>query len=504
MGRATVLLGLALLASCRRQPEIAAPPADEASWEAALAQVPRLVKEIVPESLLPFYRRAGFRPLFFEGLRFKGERVYLRVSQLKWDMAEPDTLSLREFASAWARAESLRGEAWEALRDTLGEPGPLYLEALREAVRADAALLRALVDAAGKLGADTSADLWALYEGLDTPYPEYPVLWRGHIMYSQMPNWARLPLKVLRPGDTGAAVRALQARLALEGFYSGPVSGVYDSLTAEAVKEFQEYHGLEVDGVAGGSTVRELNVPRRERLRQIREALRYWRKAPFARIEGYAIRVNIPEFRLFLYDSGRVVDTFKVCVGQASSDTNWTPTLASRVMNIVINPRWNVPQRIFEEELLEEIYEAGDVFEYLRKNRYEVRKIKGKVWLSQDPGERNALGRVKLLFPNPYHIYMHDTPIKKPFERARRDVSHGCIRVDRALELALRLLERQGWTKERLEEALEEKEVLDGREVYKERWVPLRKPVPVFVDYVLAGGDPKGRRPHFFPDIYRK
>ena len=493
-----------LLLGCGRKPEPQAPGLDEAPWREALAQIPKILREALPDSLRPLYRRSGFNLLFFDGPRFEGRRVYLRVSQLRWDMASPDTLSLREFASAWARAESLRGEAWAAAVDTLRDPYPLYLEAARELVRADLALARALLDAARKLGADTTWDPQALLEGLDAPYPEYPVLWRGHALYSRMPDWARLPLRVLRPGDTGAAVRALQARLALEGFYSGPISGVYDALTHLAVREFQAYHGLEVDGVAGGATVRELNVPRRERLRQIREALKYWREAPFAKIPGYAIRVNIPEFRLFLYDSGRVVDTFKVCVGQASSDTNWTPTLASKVINVVLNPRWNVPQRIFEKELLEEIYEAGDVFEYLRKNRYEVRRIKGKVWLSQDPGERNALGRVKLLFPNPYHIYMHDTPIKKPFERARRDVSHGCIRVEGALELALRLLEREGWTRERFEEALNEKVKVKDKEVYKERWVPLKRPVPVFIDYVLAGGDPLGRRPHFFPDIYRK
>ncbi len=498
------VLGVLFFISCSKREEILPPPVDEAPWRAALNEIPKILQEQVPESLRPLYRRNGFQPLFFEGPRFVGWEVYLRVSQLRWDMARPDTLSLREFASAWARAESLRGEAWRASLDTLPDPAPLYLEAVRELARADVALARALLDAAQKLGADTASDPWALYEGLDTPYPEYPVLWRGHAMYSKMPDWARLSLDVLRPGDTGAAVRALQARLAIEGFYSGPVSGEYDSATTEAVREFQRYHGLDPDGVAGRATIRELNVPRRERLRQIREALRYWRRAPFSKIPGYAIRVNIPEFRLFLYDSGRVVDTFKVCVGQASSDTNWTPTLASKVINIVLNPRWNVPQRIFERELLEEIYEAGDVFEYLKKNRYEVRRIKGKTWLSQDPGERNALGRVKLLFPNPYHIYMHDTPIRKPFERARRDVSHGCIRVDRALELALRLLEREGWTRERFEEALNEKEERGGKEVYKERWVPLKHPVPVFIDYVLAGGDPEGRRPHFFPDIYRK
>ena len=418
---------------------------------------------------------------------------------------------------AIARADSMRlaGCKFSDQREMV----PLYQGCMQELARAEILLVRAWADWARDMGGDSEAiqrfftDPVSASVGLEPPLGEYRVLRSTLAAYALLPDWKPLSFSLERgqkilPGDTGSRVAEVQDRLRAEGFYRGPTTGIYDSATVEAVKTFQKWHYLDEDGVIGWGTVREMNVSRKELMARLGDGLAYWRTTPVTgsvKKGGWVFRINIPEFILYVYKDGNLLQRNKVAVGAADRDTNFTPTLRDTVEFIVINPKWNVPDRIFEEEILEEIYKTGDAFEYIEKKKLKVASKKDKIWLVRDPGEGNALGRVKFLFPNRYNIYLHDTPIKSTFGLKTRTVSHGCIRLDGAIQLAIDILtQNEGWTEKGFYAALGKTGKEDGKTVYKETWVPLKHKIPIFVDYVLVTAEPGAGRATFLADIYNK
>lgn len=306
----------------------------------------------------------------------------------------------------------------------------------------------------------------------------------------------------LRHGATGEAVRTLQKRLQQEGFYREKISGVFDAATQSAVKEFQRIHLLEEDGTVGQHTRESLNVSYRDKMAMISHAMSHFRLSETRLHERY-IRINIPQFMLEYYKDGKIESVHRVVVGKASGKKiklqgrlvgeNHTPPLVSAIEQLIINPRWYVSDRI----RMELGGQAGDDPSYFSRNGY-VRMSSQYPWgeprLYMLPGPSNPLGRVKFDFPNPYAVYLHDTPKKHLFRRARRDFSHGCIRVEHAQELAQILLTDDDNPAARKIQSY----YSTNRQIY----IRLEKPVPIIIEYqqvsftsnnqVVFCGDPYG------------
>ena len=282
-------------------------------------------------------------------------------------------------------------------------------------------------------------------------------------------GWQALPNgPSLQKGDTGPAVEALRTRLAAEGFVcngSAVELGLFDATLDCAVRAYQDQRGLDVDGVVGPQTRAALNIPARQRLAQIElniERVASRRDLPADRVE-----VNTAAAEAVLFRDDRPALHTRIIVGKPSTPT---PSFEAEIRGVVINPPWNVPDSIARGEILPKT--IGDPG-YLARNHY--------IWtagrLVQTPGEHNALGRIKLDMPNPHTVYLHDTPARALFDTARRYYSHGCMRMRHPREIAVALLEDQGWTLEALDAAIE---------VGETRTIPLPAPVPVYVYYQTA------------------
>ncbi|HSP96174.1 MAG TPA: L,D-transpeptidase family protein [Candidatus Dormibacteraeota bacterium] len=335
---------------------------------------------------------------------------------------------------------------------------------------------------------------------LDPPFPQFAALrdalgrYRALAARKDLAAIPRLPK--LRPGESDPGVPVLRAHLAALGDLpadaptpSGEHARVYDAALAQAVKHYQARNGLAADGVIGAGTLQALQVPIADRVEQIELAMERMRWLPYAWPHRFIV-VNIPEFRLRAYNAGSGMPPLEmnVVVGEAELAPNHeTPVLMADMQYVVFRPYWMVPTSIFKKELAPKI--ASDP-SYLERNQMEVHK--GRI--RQKPGPKNSLGLVKFIFPNPHHVYLHDTPSKGLFARTRRDFSHGCIRVANPPALAAYVLaETPGWDPERIARAMS-----SGPD---DRHVPLATPIPVYLLYNTAVADDAGQV-HFFDDIY--
>jgi murein L,D-transpeptidase YcbB/YkuD len=294
----------------------------------------------------------------------------------------------------------------------------------------------------------------------------------------------------LRPGDPTEHAPALRSLLRAWGDLPDgapvPTNGVsYDDALVGAVKSFQERHGLDADGVIGPATLRQMQVPPDARVRQIEIAMERLRWLPRGFAERFVL-VNIPEFQLHAFEGGDRPMTMKVVVGKAARKTQ-TPIVHADMAYVAFRPYWEVPPKIAREEILPKVAQDPS---YLERHRMTFRGER----IRQLPGPDNSLGLVKFIFPNPHHVYLHDTPQRALFRRARRDFSHGCIRVAEPARLAQWVLSGQdGWDEGHIKSAMLHGK--DNRRVYLER------PVPVYVLYstVVVGRD---GRIGFHEDIY--
>jgi len=276
-------------------------------------------------------------------------------------------------------------------------------------------------------------------------------------------GWPSLdPGKTLRRDDSEPEVRKLRERLAISGDLRdrGLREADFDAVLAGAVARFQRRHGLEPDGVVGRATLRALNVPADQRLRQLLLNLERWRWIPHDLGRRY-ILVNAADFSLVAVADGAQRLSMRVIVGEAYQKT---PVFSREMRYLEINPYWNVPHSITVAEYLPKIrrdpaYLAANHFQLLADWRPDSAVIDpaGVDWdavsaerfpgrLRQLPGPWNALGRIKFMFPNPFNVYLHDTPGRSLFNRRQRALSHGCIRLEKPLELAAFVLEgTPGW-----------------------------------------------------------
>jgi murein L,D-transpeptidase YcbB/YkuD len=280
----------------------------------------------------------------------------------------------------------------------------------------------------------------------------------------------------------------------------------------EGVARFQARHGLEPDGVLGRGTQQALGVPLRQRVRQIELALERLRWLPHLK-PGRLLAVNIPMFQVWGLDSTTpgTVPAFesRVIVGRAL-DTE-TPVFVDEMQEVIFRPYWNVPPSILRNEILPAIarnsgYLAREDMEIVDGQGDDARPVRqtpaslaelaqGRLRVRQRPGPDNALGLVKFVFPNDDNIYMHGTPAMQLFARARRDFSHGCIRVEGADALAAWVLKTDPtWSTERITAAMQGASQLR---------VPLTEPIQVVLFYITAAVLPQDGAVHFAADIYR-
>jgi len=274
-----------------------------------------------------------------------------------------------------------------------------------------------------------------------------------------------------------------------------------------AVRRFQKRHGLTDDGVVGPATLEALNVPVAERLRQIELNLERWRWLPEDLGRRY-ILVNIADFELEVVEDGRRVLAMRVVTGKKM---RLTPVFSGRMTYLVLNPYWHIPHKIAVKDVLPRIKrdpgylvrQGIRVFESWDDLAPEippetidwpaVTKHNFAFKLRQDPGPSNALGRVKLMFPNRFAVYLHDTPSRYMFRKNQRDFSSGCIRVEKPIDLAAYVLDGdRKWTREKILSAIASGES-------RIAWLP--EPIPVHVLYWTAWVDEEGTV-QFRRDVY--
>ncbi len=314
----------------------------------------------------------------------------------------------------------------------------------------------------------------------------------------------------LRPGERSQSVVALRNRLIEQGYLRNTLSDRYGKILRSAVQSFQKDHGLSPDGVAGPLTLAELNVPVKDRLKAISVAMERerwvngenWLDLPKS---ARQVQVNLTDFSAKILDDDVVVFETRSVIG-ANDEKRRSPEFSDRMEHMVVNPTWNVPRSITVGEYLPElqldpfalseltlINPEGESVDRFNINFNDYTEENFPYDLKQKPSQRNALGLVKFMFPNPHNIYLHDTPQKSLFSRDERAFSHGCIRLHQPFDFAYALLAKQTSTpKKTFQTALD---------LGEENIIFLRQPVPVHIIYRTAVTGHDGRI-GFRRDIY--
>jgi len=325
--------------------------------------------------------------------------------------------------------------------------------------------------------------------------------------YRQLGGWQPLPDgPQLAAGMVDARVLLLRARLIATGDLGVQDMHfpTFDDAVAQAVMRFQRRHALDADGVVGSRTLAELNVPVETRIEQILVNMERARSTPAPGPDNY-ILVDIAGFKVRYVRNGASAWQGRAIVGRPERRS---PVLHSQVTYLDLNPSWTVPPTVLGKDILPELQRNPgwllekdmQVIDYLGNpvdsaaidwGRYSGRNFP---WLiRQQPGRGNALGQIKFMFPNPYSVYLHDTPSRKLFDQPQRALSSGCIRIEEPVELAALLLEdTPGWNRVRLDSALASR---------KTRSVSLRQPVEILLRYRTVTVDSDGTV-FFYPDIY--
>ena len=315
---------------------------------------------------------------------------------------------------------------------------------------------------------------------------------------------------LLQKGSRSKRIVDLRTRLILSGDLdktdvTDPL--LFDAPLSDAVRKFQKRHGLLIDGMVGPETLRALNVPVEERIQQIKLNMERWRWLPRELGERYVL-INIANFELNIVEGERIISAMRVVVGRKARPT---PIFTGRMTYMELNPYWNIPRKIAQEDILPKILNDPD---YLKKENIRVFKTSKEStleidpatidWsligenhfpfkLRQEPGSSNALGRIKFVFPNKFSVFLHDTPARALFNKTKRSSSSGCIRIEDPIELAEYLLKgKPQWNRDRLLTAIN-----GGRR----QVLSLPDPINVHVLYLTAWVDKDGTL-NFRDDIY--
>jgi murein L,D-transpeptidase YcbB/YkuD len=468
------------------------------------------------DSIAAFYRARDFAPIWTGA--GEGDRVRRLALMEAFSLADdhglpagrydPDRLLRRMSQATDGRSRGMLEieltrtfiQFANDLQSGILEPGNVVDGIKREAPRRDPEMLLTRL---------TQEDPTAVFLSLVPNSPEYTRLMRAKLRLEHKirnGGWGQtVPAGSLRPGNSGNAVVALRNRLTAMGYLAPSLSMTYDAEMETAVREFQEDHAIEVDGVAGGSTMRAINVSPEERLQSIMVSMERerWLNLPEGRGKRH-ILVNLTDFHAQIIDDDKLTFETRSVIGAQGHDRR-TPEFSDVMELLVINPYWFIPQSIIRGEYLPAIranpYAAG----HLEIVDYRGRQVSRETasayansgnfpfTMRQPPGPSNALGSVKFLFPNKYNIYLHDTPSQHLFKREVRTFSHGCIRLDDPHEFAYEILSRQ----------------VDDPVSYFKRIhasgentrIPLETPIPVHLIYRTAFTKAKGQM-NYRNDVY--
>lgn len=483
------------------------------------------------QRLLSYYARRGFEPVWVDE---SGPRPAMRELLDALHGADADGLLPADYhAPPLSRAlEARSGEAPVPARlvdiELLASDGFLVLASHLLAGRVDPRSLAATwfterprADLLALLDRATSTGRVRAALGEVSPRdPAYHTLKLALARYRAIAaagGWPRVPTgSTLRVGDEDPRIPLLRRRLQASGDLptaqaaldidpAADSSQRFDPDLQRAVARFQWRHGLEVDSAVGPATLRALNVAAAQRVEQVRLNLERWRWLPPYLGDRYIV-VNIPAFKTWVVDSGRIVLSMRSIVGRPYRDT---PIFTDTMTYVVMSPYWNVPPNLAVKDLLPRIKRDPG---YLDRQGIKVFRGNGTTpvdpatidWrslsasnfpyrLRQDPGPKNAMGRVKFMFPNQFNVYMHDTPDRELFDQASRSFSSGCVRLEKPLELAEFVLRANGgWDRAAIEAATSQP---------VERTVRLAQPIPVHLLYWTAWADVDGTT-HFREDIY--
>jgi murein L,D-transpeptidase YcbB/YkuD len=379
----------------------------------------------------------------------------------------------------------------------------------------------------GRVVGDTVA--YALQKAIDTrqvaaelekikPHiPNYKALKESLAFYRELakkgefikvPADSVLPLRTRR-----AAIALVRRRLFMEGLCTDTVGSTpegatyYDDSLLVAVKRFQGLHALQADGIMGKSTLQEMNISIEDRIGQLRANLERLRWTTGSLSPDFIV-VNIAGFELYLYHNNTLSWTTNVMTGSEKTET---PVFKSTIHYLVLNPTWTVPPSILKSTVIPAIRKDTA---YLKANNYQLRNQKGQIvnpdsintrkvyaWnfpytVIQTPGDHNALGRVKFMFPNEHAVYLHDTPSKHLFDKADRAFSHGCIRVQNPMKLAeILLADSLTWSAQKL---------IQSVATNTTQTVMLKKRIDIMLMYWTAGIDPATGAVKFYRDIYKR
>jgi L,D-transpeptidase YcbB len=349
-------------------------------------------------------------------------------------------------------------------------------------------------------------DLASYLASLPPAHPHYTNLKKALMTYRAIEKnggWPSMPAgKTIRPGDHDDRIPAIIHRLSVTNDMDPEMAqtGYYSPLLKQSIVRFQVRNGLTPDGVIGPNTFAAMNVPVSDRIKQIIINMIRWRWQDHDLGEKYVL-VNIANFDLTAFENDQESFRIPVIVGKFQHQT---PIFSDRIIYIILNPSWNVPPSIAQNEELPKL----KVNSHYLKERHirlfsgwsaDAREIDSTSvdWrnvsptrmrqykLSQDPGPWNALGKIKFDFPNQYDVYLHDTPTQNLFSQTQRDFSHGCIRVSDPLRLAAFALSRQAgaWTPEMISSLIQGKE---------QTFIRLSEPLPVHITYQTSWVDKNG------------
>ncbi len=310
----------------------------------------------------------------------------------------------------------------------------------------------------------------------------------------------KLTGKTFYPGDRSAGVTSLRKRLGVDYDPDLGPENFYDDKTASALMEFQRENGLEADGVIGPKTLAMLNRSNRDQMEQVIANMERLRWMDDQKPERY-IMVNIPSQRLWAVDGGKVVHEMDVIVGKPERQTK---AFKAEVQGIRFNPKWNVPMGIKMKDFLPKLREDPN---YLAQKGIEIYEGSGSgrrtvdpasvAWASmgsrdmsrlamvQRQGANNALGRIRVLMPNDFDIYLHDTNTPEYFEKTQRTLSSGCVRLSQPEDIARFVLSRnEGWNDEKMNAMIERGSTAE---------VAAAEPFPVYIVYQTMWLDSDGR-----------
>ncbi|HEY7610210.1 MAG TPA: L,D-transpeptidase family protein [Alphaproteobacteria bacterium] len=494
-------------------------PKAQASRDAKLTAGERALNDAIKD----FYAKRDFKPLWFEGGEVAPRTKALLAALAKADDhgISPATYGMPKLAERVAKAGAKEREELEIELTLayLGYAGDVISGTVSNPRRVGGTFRDTKRPEAKKLLDDLVAaqDTAKFLDNLPPDTRRYKSVLAALQKYREIEKkggWPRVDVgPTLKIGMRGPRVAQAKKRLLVTGEFAAMEGDpeVFDGALLLAVKKFQLRHGLVDDGNIGAGTLAEMNVPVKDRVEQLVINLerRRW-------LAGYLgdryIYVNIADHDLKIVEKGHTVYTSRVVVGRPFHET---PVFSSTMQYVELNPYWNVPYSIATQELLPVIRKVPG---YLQSNEYLLLTRMGDNnsaidpgsvnWanygpgnfpfqIRQKPGPRNALGVAAFIFPNPHNVFIHDTPIRSIFNLEDRYFSHGCVRVENPVKLAIFLLKSQDngqWTEEKI------RKVVETRDNTR---VNLKSPIAVHITYLTAWAERDGTV-HFRKDAYKR